>query len=431
MAISFKLNELPAGVTVGTQDFATIQIVDNDFKYKVSYAGATARLAAEASGELALTVRVETNQDPSIEYFCQADLDVLNETVEVRVSTADGTATADADYAPLSGLTLIFQATDFVDQSPSGHCYTARAEQTVTIMVTDDTVHEGATAETFTVLLSHDAGQRVEYPSPGATATVSITDDDAAPMPLIVADANQVNEGDSDLTVDLTVQMPGSRYALATALTLDFSTGTAQESTSTVPADYSVSVRRVMIAADSMADVAAGTVTVRNDELDEDPEEETIVVRLLDGATLLSSATITVSDDDDPAVSVEFGAASYPLAEDGTAVVSVSVSDDPEAAAGDSADRVGGRGRGRSGGLGGGAGGGDLHGGHGAGAVGAALHGDCGGRRDRRRRRVADAGLRHAAGRAGERGARCRWRRCRSRTTRIRRCRGWWRTRSR
>ena len=310
------------GTAIGSR---IILLVDNDFLYQASYQPSRSYSPGEASGTLTVTVRLRAPEG-----IAPDDLLALNETVAVSVASTDSTATAGEDYTVLSELTLSFAPTDFAtDGSPILN--SPLAEKTVTVSITDDAIHEGATPETFTLALSHDSGQRVEYvpSSGGETATVSIIDDEDPPMPRLVADAVSVSEGDADLEVALTVEMPGSRYAAAQALTLDFS-GTAQESTSTVPADYSVSVRSVMIAANSMDDVAAGTVTVRNDTQDEDPEEETIVVRLLDGAMLLSSATITVSDDDDPAVLVAFGATSYPLAEGGTAVVSVSVSEDPE-----------------------------------------------------------------------------------------------------
>ena len=274
-----------------------ILLVDNDFLYQASYQPSRSYSAGEASGALTVTVRLRTPEFVQLE-----ELEALNETVTVSVSSTDGTATAGEDYTVLSGLTLTFARPDFMaDDSPI--LRHALAEKTVTVSITDDAIYDGATPETFTLTLSHDSDQRVEYvpASEGETATVSITDDDGPPMPRLVADAVLVSEGDADLEVALTVEMPGSRYAAAKALTLDFS-GTAQESTSTVPADYSVSVRSVMIAANSMADVAAGVVTVRNDEMDED--QETIVVQLLDGVTVLSSATITVADNDGRGVTV-------------------------------------------------------------------------------------------------------------------------------
>ena len=320
---------VPSGIVLPPSDAVDpatrreLLLVDNDFLYQASYQPSRVYSAGEASGALTVTVRLRTPQSVDL-----ANLSALNETVTVSVSSTDGTATAGEDYTALSGLSLIFAPTDFVDDG-SPTLRHALAEKTVTVLIADDGIHEGATPETFTLALSHDTDQRVEYvpASEGETATVSITDDDGPPMPRLVADAASVNEGDTDLEVALTVEMPGSRYAAAQVLTLDFSMGTAQESTPSMPADYSVSVRRVTIAADLMADMAAGTVTVRNDELDED--DETIVVRLLDGATVLSSATITVVDDDTRGVTVAPTALS--LAEGAQGSYTVSLGSQPSA----------------------------------------------------------------------------------------------------
>ena len=312
---------LPVSDTLDPKSRKTLNLVDNDFLYQASYQPSQTYAAGEATGALTVTVRLRTPED-----VIPADLRSLNETVEVSVSSADGTATAGTDYTALSGLVLSFAAADFADD-PSPILDYAVAEKTVVVPIADDTVDDDA--ETFTLTLSHESAQRVEYPasSGGATATVTIADDDAPPMPQLVADATAVSEGDADLAVALSVDLSASSgYAAQTVLTLDFSTGTAVENT-----DFSAPAKSVTIEAASMAVVAAGTVTITNDAEDEDPEEETVVVQLKDGATVLSSATITVTDDDDPAVTVKFGADAYTASEGGAgAVVSVSVSEDPE-----------------------------------------------------------------------------------------------------
>ena len=333
--LQFAFGVLPLGIMKASSgDFVNMGIVDNDFSYEVNYVTQPNRTynVGEAAGTLALTVVVETPSAPAVTSpFLREHLDVLNETVEVSLASVDGTAMAGQDYTALSGVTLTFSASDFVDQSGS-NCGCAQATTTVEVTITDDVVHEPGAAERFTLRLSHDAStQRVVYvpSSGGETVTVIITDDDAAPMPVLTADASTVNESGSDLAVDLTVGMLETRYASAKGLTLELS-GSATESTSSTPADYSVSSKALTIPAGSSADVSAGTVTVRNDLEDEDPEEETIVVTLKDGATALSSVTITVVDDDDPPVSVSYGAAAYTAEEGDVAEVTVRLDDDPE-----------------------------------------------------------------------------------------------------
>ena len=165
----------------------TIHLVDNDFLYQASYQPSQTYEAGEAAGALTVMVRLQTPDQVGPEHLL-----ALGETVEVSVSSADGTTTAGSDYTALSGLTLTFAATDFDEDDDAMSDY-ALAEKTVVVPITDDMAHEGD--ETFTLTLSHVTGQRVEYPaaSGGATATVTITDDDAAPPTgrVLVSNAGQ------------------------------------------------------------------------------------------------------------------------------------------------------------------------------------------------------------------------------------------------
>ena len=86
----------------------------------------------------------------------------LGGPVTVDYATSDGTATAGSDYADASG-TLTFGP--------------GEASKSFTVPVTSDSAHEGD--ETFQVTLSN-AGGGASLGSP-AGATVTITDDDAAP----------------------------------------------------------------------------------------------------------------------------------------------------------------------------------------------------------------------------------------------------------
>ena len=163
--------DLPPEITATDTD-TSVRIVDNDFDYRVSHAGGTALDVAEGAGTLTATVRVDTPESVD-----SGDLTELDETVTLSASTQDGTATAGEDYTAVTGLTLTFGVADFVD---TASCSCLRAEKTVSISITDDTVNEDDPAETFTLALSHESDQRADYGEAGATATVSITDDDAA-----------------------------------------------------------------------------------------------------------------------------------------------------------------------------------------------------------------------------------------------------------
>ena len=87
----------------------------------------------------------------------------LGGPVSVDYATSDGTATAGPDYAGGRG---------------HPHLRSGRASKSFTVHVTSDAAHEGD--EAFQVKLSNAAGG-ASLGSP-AGATVTITDDDAAPV---------------------------------------------------------------------------------------------------------------------------------------------------------------------------------------------------------------------------------------------------------
>ena len=227
--------DLPPEITATDTD-TSVRIVDNDFDYRVSHAGGTALDVAEGAGTLTATVRADTPESVDSD-----DLTELDETVTLSASTQDGTATAGEDYTAVTGVTLTFGAADFVE---TASCSCLRAEKTVSISITDDTVDEDDTAETFTLALSHESGQRVDYGEAGAAATVSITDDDAAGTLALTLDTiagdNTINiaekaagfavSGDTGSVGDVSVTVSvGGTHLTATSSTSD-------------PATWSVSV---------------------------------------------------------------------------------------------------------------------------------------------------------------------------------------------
>ena len=180
--------------------------MDNDFNCDVSFVEGTALTVDEAAGTLTTTVRVQTPGDLSA-----VELLALNENVVVTASTADGTAAAAGqDYTALSAQTLTFAPSSFseIDDCVS-NLVCLRAEMTVEAPITNDAVHEGATPETFTLTLSHGSGQRIAYAS-GETATVSITDNDAAPTLSVAVSAAMIAEAAGSSTV--TVGTGGSTF---------------------------------------------------------------------------------------------------------------------------------------------------------------------------------------------------------------------------
>ena len=266
----------------------------------------------EQAGTLTATVRADA---PNV---TKRELDALNENVVLSVSTADGTATAGQDYTLLSQ-TLTFAPADFATQrsgcpQPSPN-FCTRAEKTVTVPIIDDAVYEGATPETFTLTISHQTDQRVNYPSPaGETATVSITDDDGAPTLSIAVDPASIAEAAGTSTV--TVTASGSTF------TTDQTIGLTLGGTATQTTDYTLSSTSLTLTAGETSVTA--TVSAVQDTIDE--PDETVIVSASNGATAIGSATVTITDDDDaPALSVAVDQASIAEAA-GTSTVTVTAS---------------------------------------------------------------------------------------------------------
>ena len=302
--------DLPTGILSGSSVARVIYIADNDFRYQASHAGGTTLAVDEQAGTLTATVRADA---PNV---TKRELDALNENVVLSVSTADGTATAGQDYTLLLQ-TLTFAPADFATQrsgcpQPSPN-FCTRAEKTVTVPITDDAVYEGATPETFTLTISHQTDQRVNYPSPaGETATVSIADNDGAPTLSIAVDPASIAEAAGTST--LTVSTGTSTFATVQTITLTLG-GTATETS-----DYTLGDSSLMLAAGATS--VTTTVTAVQDTIDE--PDETVIVTAANGGTAIGSATVTITDDDGaPTLSIAVDPASIAEAA-GTSTVTVS-----------------------------------------------------------------------------------------------------------
>ena len=305
-------SDLPTGILnpVSGTIAKTVFFTDNDFQYQASHAGGTTLSVNEQAGTLTATVRVEA---PNVS---GDDLGTLNENVVLSVSTADGTATAGQDYTSLSQ-TLTFAPSDFTTRrsgcpQPSPN-FCARADKTVTVAITNDTAYEGATAETFTLTLSHETDQRVTYPSPtGETATVSIADNDDAPTLSVAVDPASIAEAAGTSTV--TVSTGATSFATDQTISLTLG-GTATETS-----DYTLGDSSLTLAAGATS--VTTTVTAVQDTIDE--PDETVIVSAANGATAIGSATVTITDDDDaPTLSIAVDPASIAEAA-GTSTVTVS-----------------------------------------------------------------------------------------------------------
>ena len=301
--------DLPTGIQLSSGDLKIINIVDNDFQYQASHADGTTLSVNEQAGTLTATVRVEAPDTSKIE------LGVINENVVLSVSTADGTATAGQDYTLLSQ-TLTFAPADFAAQHsgcpPPSPNFCARADKTVTVAITDDTAYEGATAETFTLTLSHETDQRVTYPSPaGETATVSIADDERPALTFTVAPTTILENGGTATVTLATTDGTGITADTAIALSL---AGTATKGT-----DYTISSESLTLTAGQSSVTA--TITATMDAASDD--NETVVVTASSGGTAIGTAQTVTITETLPALSIAVNPASIAEAA-GTSTVTVS-----------------------------------------------------------------------------------------------------------
>ncbi len=301
--------DLPTGILPSGGSSRTIYIADNDFQYQASHAGGTTLAVNEQAGTLTATVRVEA---PNV---AEGNLDALNENVVLSVSTADGTATAGQDYTSVSQ-TVTFAPSDFAAQTsgcpPPNPFFCMRADKTVTVAITDDTAYEGATAETFTLTLSHETDQRVTYPSPaGETATVSIADDERPALTFTVAPTT-ILENAGTATVTLATSA-GTGITADTAIALSLA-GTATKGT-----DYTISSESLSLTAGQ----SSVTATIRATMDTASDDNETVVVTASSGGTAIGTAQTVTITETPPTLSIAVNPASIAEAA-GTSTVTVS-----------------------------------------------------------------------------------------------------------
>ena len=233
----------------------------------------------------------------------------------VDYATADGTgndaAKADSDYTASSGALTFTQ--------------TEAGDKTFTVQTTEDILAENS--ETFTVTISSPSGGGGPAPSLG-TASVStiIRDNDGETLsPTLPLDADiqltvtpsSVNEnvGTQAFTVKAAHTDGSTRTVdIVIALTLG---GTADSSDYTGPASASVT-----IPADSSSGSDTLTLTLIDDDVSEG--DETIIVSGSSGSLDISSALITIVDDDSTYLSIAGPSAEVSEGENATFTVTLS-----------------------------------------------------------------------------------------------------------
>ena len=198
--------------------------------------------------------------------------------VTVDWATSDGTATAGTDYMAGSGA-LTFETGD--------------ESKTITVTVTGDDADEPN--ETLTVTLSNESGATLA----DATATGTITDDDDAPTVTLVLTPATITEAGGKSTVTATLDRASSA---ATTVRV-----TAVPVSPAVAGDYTLSTNKTLtIAAGQTTSTGVVTITAVSNEVDALDKEVTVSATATNsqGVTAPQDVTLTITDDDAPALSI-------------------------------------------------------------------------------------------------------------------------------
>jgi large repetitive protein len=248
----------PNGGTIGGTNPAIGTITDDDPEPAISVADATVVEgdAGAATADFSVTLSAASEQ-----------------TITVRVNTADGTATAPGDYTAVVDELVTFDP--------------GEVSKTVTVDVAGDTVDEAD--ETFDLELTGATNASIA----DDTATATITDDDDAPV-LSIGDATVTEGNDGTVDATFTITKAGATEQEVT-VTVDTADGTA-----TSPGDYTAVADQLVTFAPG-DDTETVTVAVLGDTIDEALETFAVVLRDAGNATIAEDAgtgTGSISDDD-------------------------------------------------------------------------------------------------------------------------------------
>ena len=286
-------SSLPAGVSAGSPSETTVSITDDDDPQVTVSFGAATYTAAEGG---TATVTVTLSADPE-------------RTVEVPITKTNERGVSDSDYSGVPA-SITFNSGD--------------TEKTITFTATADSLNESGER----VKLSFGTLPAGVSEGTPAETTVTISDSTQAQTTLPTihfgSASYTVSEGGSvDVTVTLS-KAPGSEAVIPL---------TASNQGGATASDYSGVPTSVTFGAAETSKTF--TVTAAQDTVDDDGESILLGFGTLPGGITATTGqaaatTVSITDDDDPAVTVSFGAATYTAAEGGTATVTVTLSADPE-----------------------------------------------------------------------------------------------------
>ena len=321
-SVKLGFGAMPTGVTVDTtipdgetqaRDTATVSITDDDKPALVTVNFEQDGYTVAEGG--AVTVKVTLSDDPE-----------MTVTVPLTATEQDGATTADYSGVPAS---LTFNSGDTEKEFTFG----AEADE-----VDDD--GESVKLGFGTLPAGVASGDTAE-------STVSITDDDDPQVTVSFgASSYTAAEGGTvEVTITLSadpkreVVIPLTKYGREEAAVDTNFNGSLDDYASSAT-DYSGVPESVTFESGDTSKTF--TFEATDDTLDDDGESVklgfgamrpgvTVDTTIPDGETQArDTATVSITDDDDPQVTVSFGASSYTAAEEGTVEVTVTLSADPE-----------------------------------------------------------------------------------------------------
>ncbi len=280
---------IAAGAATGSTTFAITPVDDTI----VETDGETVTVGGE-SGSLTVNAATLTiSDDDTAPTKVTLSVDTATVAEDAGTGAATITATLDAAAQP-GGVTVTLTAagtatgggTDYTLSSTTITIAAGATEGTATLDIVDDTVDDDA--ETIEISATASGGLTVE----GSPVTVTITDNDAAPVISIAAQPVDEDAGSTTLTVTRTGDLSG-----ASSASYAFTDGTATGGGT----DYTGTDGTVTFAASEASQTIP--VTIVQDTIDEGAGETfTVTLSAPSGATLGAdpeTATITITDDDD------------------------------------------------------------------------------------------------------------------------------------
>jgi len=277
-----------SGAGLGTPSSATVTISANDNPVGILQFSSSTYSVNEDGGSITLTVTRSGGSSGA---------------VSVNYATANGTATAGSDYTFTSGI-LSWSAGE-------------SSSKIITVSITDDSTQEEN--ETFTVTLSNASGAGLGSPS-SATVTISANDNPAGILQFS-SSTYSVNENGGSVT--LTVTRSGGSLGAAS---VQYATS---DGTAIAGSDYTLK-SGTLSWSDGESSSKTITVSITDDSAQEENEIFTVTLSNASGASLgsPSSATVTISANDNPAGILQFSSSTYNVSEDaGSVTLTVTRSD--------------------------------------------------------------------------------------------------------